>query len=69
MLPVDILSIVRWQEQSAIWWKKWLQKGSRDAKQAKAALYVSEIQVDPPVYLYLSELYKLFPTSISTKLN
>jgi hypothetical protein len=68
MLPVDILSIVRWQEQSAIWWKKWLQKGSRDAKQAKAALYVSEIQIDPPVYLYLSELYKLFPTSISTKL-
>lgn len=69
MLPVDIISIVQWQEQSAIWWKKWLQKGLRDAKQAKAALYVSEIQIYPPVYLYLSELYKLFPNAVCKKMN
>lgn len=69
ILPVDLISIVHWQIKSSIWWKAWFYRGSRDAKQAKVALYLSEMEIDAPLYMYLSELNKLSQTHTTTQLN
>jgi hypothetical protein len=59
VLPIDLISIIKWRSEEKPAWISWLQGSNPLSKQAKAALKLYEIQVDAPNYLLLSEMLLL----------
>jgi hypothetical protein len=52
VMPIDIMAVVRWQTKERNWLNRLFLGRSKEALEAKAALYLLNIQVLPPYYVH-----------------
>lgn len=52
ILPVDLMALARWQRNQSSWLKMSFRKGELNALEQLAAVYLMEIQVAAPYFIY-----------------
>ena len=59
VMPIDIMAVVRWQTKERNWLNRIFLSRSKEALEAKAALYLLSIQVHPPYFVHQRDLAQL----------
>jgi len=59
VMPIDIMAVVRWQTKERNWLNRVFLSRSKEALEAKTALYLLSIQVLPPYFVHERDLSQL----------
>jgi hypothetical protein len=71
ILPIDLMAVARWQRNQSNWLQMSFGEGRANSLQQISAVYLMELQVTPPYYIYESDIdqWKQWVADGSVKLN
>jgi hypothetical protein len=71
ILPIDLMAVARWQRNQSNWLQMSFGEGRENSLQQLSAVYLMELQVTPPYYIYESDInqWKQWVADGSVKLN
>jgi len=71
ILPIDLMAVARWQRNQSNWLQMSFGEGRVNSLQQLTAVYLMELQVTPPYYIYESDIdqWKQWVADGSVKLN
>ena len=71
ILPIDLMAVARWQRNKSNWLKMSFGEERENSLQQLSAVYLMELQVTPPYYIYESDIdqWKQWVADGSVKLN
>jgi hypothetical protein len=56
ILPIDLMAVARWQRNQSNWLQMSFGEGRANSLQRLSAVYLMELQVTPPYYIYESDI-------------
>lgn len=56
ILPIDLMAVARWQRNQSNWLQMSFGEGRENSLQRLSAVYLMELQVTPPYYIYESDI-------------
>jgi hypothetical protein len=56
ILPIDLMAVARWQRNQSNWLQMSFGEGRANSLQQLSAVYLMELQVTPPYYIYESDI-------------
>jgi len=56
ILPIDLMAVARWQRNQSNWLQMSFGEGLSNSLQQLSAVYLMELQVTPPYYIYESDI-------------
>ena len=56
ILPIDLMAVARWQRNQSNWLQMSFGEGRANSLQQISAVYLMELQVTPPYYIYESDI-------------
>ena len=71
ILPIDLMAVARWQRNQSNWLQMSFGEGRENSLQQLSAVYLMELQVTPPYYIYESDIdqWKQWVADGSVNLN
>jgi hypothetical protein len=55
-MPIDLMAVARWQRNQSNWLQMSFGEGRANSLQQLSAVYLMELQVTPPYYIYESDI-------------
>lgn len=55
-MPIDLMAVARWQKSESNWLKSMFGKQVKNSLEQISAVYLMEIQMSPPYYIYESDI-------------
>ena len=55
-MPIDLMAVGRWQRNQSNWLQMSFGEGRANSLQRLSAVYLMELQVTPPYYIYESDI-------------